>query len=397
MHSSPGERGKTQEEFIHDLRDGSATDQRKALESLALIGDADALDEIIHYLQRNPDQTGQALKTLNVLAHKFFPDSRYDLADVVLPYLKASSWFQRLTAVRIFNTHPSELVVEPLHDLIDQGLTQLNEEEKKRFSFSKTQIEITLAEAITAIANCGKTTVLSDILAWLDNPLTRIAATRGLGIIGLETERPHLLELTEDRDPRVRDASQWALALMDDRQSQLDIPPDQVPEPPPDRLNPIYWSHRQLVASPDDEIIQVLVVRIAIEHLILDTFINQGRALDTCHIILREYASETPPEAGSTITSRQTGVYFYQWQGPVLGEALNTNPKLPVPHTFFTQSTWPGPTIAIYYPEDLLSKGDGMIGTHLYFDPQYGRGAEYRLVERDGRWIFTLVKKTWTT
>lgn len=397
MFTPSGHRGKTQEEFIQDLRDGTTNDQRKALESLAMIGDADALDEIIHYLQANPDQTGQALKTLNVLSHKYFPESRYDLSDVVLPYLKTSSWMQRLIAVRIFNTHPSELIIDGLNELIEEGLEKLAEEEQKKFSFSKGQIDITISEAISALANSGKTLVLPDMISWLDEPNTRIAAVRGLGLIGAETERNRLFDLAEDRDPRVRDAAQWSLSLMDDRQSQLDIPPDQIPEPPPERLSPIYWAHRQLVASEEDEIVQLLVVRIAIELLILDTFINQGRALDTCHIILREYHGDEPPEPGSTDTSHLTGVWFYQWQGPILGKSINPEPRLPIPNTFFTRSNWPGPTIAIYYPDTLLSEGDGLISTDLFFDPQYGRGFHYRLVERDGKWIFSLVKKTWST
>lgn len=397
MFNPPGERGKTQEEYIRDLHHGSLTDQKKALQSLALIGDAEALDEVIRFLHENSEQASQALKTLNILAHKYFPDNRYDLADVVLPFLKSNSWFQRLTAVRILNTHPSELVVEPLREMIEEGFIRLTEEGKKRFSFSKNQIEITLMEAIIAIANCGKTSVLSEILTWLEDPVARAAATRGLGIIGAETERPRLLELAEDRDPRIRDAAQWSLALMDDREAQFNIPPDEAPEPPPDRLSPIYWSHRKLLEDEEDEIVRLMVVRIAIEHLILDTFINQGKALDTCHIILRAYEGNAPPEPGSTDSSQLVDVFFYQWQGPIVGRALDMNQKLPVPHMVFTQNNWPGPTIAIYYPEDLLSRGEGLISTHLYFDPQYGRGALYQIMERDNKWIFALIKKTWST
>src|SRR5262249_48593736 len=143
-------------------------------------------------------------------------------------------------------------------------------EQYSRFSAVKMAAERTLAESMMALASCGKLIALPDILGFMDESELRPLATRALGLIGSETERPRLEDLTEDEGIRVRDSGRWSLGLMDERIEMLTNPPAQPQEPPPDRMHPVYWAHRNLIAS-DDALLQFVIVRVAIEHLILDS------------------------------------------------------------------------------------------------------------------------------
>ncbi|MGF1505052.1 MAG: HEAT repeat domain-containing protein [Anaerolineae bacterium] len=394
---------RTQDELLAALSTGSIQEQKEILERLAAIGEAEALDAVIELLRDAPEETeDEALQALRVLATKYVPTDRYALAEVVLPILESTDWPQRLAAARLVNTHPNELAVDPLRDLIEEARERVYTERNNRFSPRRILAERSLWEGVLALANCGKLNVLPEILALLDDPYMRPIAVRALGVIGSETERPHLEDLAEDEDFRVRDSAQWALGLMDERAAQFMLTPDQLPPPPPDRLNGLYWMHRQLRAS-SNELVQLLVVRIAIEHLLLDVFLVEGRNPLDCDIILREYEGHTPPDPEKNETEVMR-VWHYQWNGPTLTPGEIPDPP-PAPRR--VQSTRPGVMhhsedetrrITITYPRDLLSSaGEGLVTFDCQFDTHFGRGWIYQLTLGERDWSFARVRQTWSS
>jgi hypothetical protein len=217
------------------------------------------------------------------------------MAEGLIPYLSADEWSQRLVATRLLSTHPSELATGDLRNVVQASIEKLTSEQSSRFSPARMVAERVLVESIMALANCGRLSALPDILDYLEDTNLRPIAVRALGVVGSETERDRLEDLVEDPDSRVRDGAQWALGLMDERIEQLTNPPDQIPEPPPDRLHPVYWAHRVLEAS-DDDLLQFLIVRIAVEHLMLDPFLSEGRVPEECLITIRRFVGNNPPE-----------------------------------------------------------------------------------------------------
>lgn len=385
MSFQPGSDNRTQAELLHDLQYGSHEEQEEALAQLSAVGEAEALDAVVNYLREQPyDAPDAAIDTLRVLATKYMPVDRYSLAEVLTPYLLAPDWGQRLAAVRLFNAYPTELAIEPLRQVIDDAREKVYTERHQRSSPTRLLAERTLAESILALANSGRLLALDDMFNLMDDPALRVLATRGLGIIGSETERDHLDELCEDYDPRVRDAAQWALGLMDERVEQFLNPPMDVPEPPPDRLNPIYWAHRQLYAA-DDEVLQFLIVRIALEHLILDQFLSEGRVPESCQITAQRYTSDTPP-AELDAESEVIGVWEYHWHGPTLekrraGRArTGERPGLPASRSA---------SITISYPEDLPFIENGLVGFHYRFAPFSDQRWLCYVTRRDDGWTFS--------
>ncbi len=385
---------RTPAELLYDLRYGSPQVQEEALARLAAVGDAESLDAVVDYLRDQPPGTCDAgLDALRVLAYKYMPVDRYGLAEVVVPFLSADEWHQRLTATRLLGVHPNELATEPLRDLVDDARDKLEGERRNRVSPLRILIERALVEGVMAMAYSGRLMVLPDVVGMLEDRPLRALATRAIGIIGSDTERERLEELAEDEDYRVRDAAQWALGLMDDRVEMLMRPPDQMPEPPPDRLSPIYWAHRQLYAS-EDELIQFLVVRLGIEHLMLDAFLSESRVPEQCSIIVRRYEGLTPPEFKSS-EPEIVGMWRYYFQGPDLVEL--ELPKIP-PAT--PSSNLPSLTrmssITITYPADLPWVDEGIVSFDCLFEPLMGRGWHYRINRREEGWSFTLMRKTWS-
>jgi len=394
MTSHPEREVKSQAELLRDLLEGGPEIQVRALARLAQIGDADALDGVIDYLTRQAgDVSGGSLKTLNVLAHKYTPASRYELAEVLLPVLGSENWQQRQIAVRLLNAHPSEMAIDALRELIADAREKLEVEQRRRFSPIRMNVERTLNEAILALANCGRLLALPDVLDLLEDPVLRIMATRALGMIGSDTERLRLEELAEDYDPRVRDSAQWSLGLMDERLEQFLNPPDEMPDPPPDRLHPLYWAHRQLVAD-DDSLNQFLVVRVAVEHIILDEFISEGRGLEECTVVLRSYAGDQPPDF-RTGEGDLVGAWRYTWEGPALTRLAEVPP--PPAIVGISGAQWHGPQIIIAMPETLLVTGNGLVSLDALFDPRYGHGGLYHITQDRGEWSFLLRRRTWAT
>ncbi|GAB4468051.1 MAG: hypothetical protein Kow00124_01820 [Anaerolineae bacterium] len=392
MSSQPEGDIKTQEELLNDLEYGTPEERTAALSHLALVGDADALDAVVEYLQEHSPNDGGGLSALNVLAHKYMPANRYGLAEVVIPYLSDDSWHHRLIAVRLLNTHPNEMAIEPLRELVYEAREKAVVEQRRRFSPIRLHVERTLGESILALANCGRLLVLPDILDLLEDPSLRVIATRALGVIGSDTERPRLEDLIEDGDPNVRDAAQWALGLMDERMEQFLNPPSEIPEPPPDRLHPVYWAHRQLHAH-DDPLIQFLVVRLAIEHLLLDTYMGEGRGLEQCSIVLRSHQGAEPPDFRSQ-PGTPVGAWRYTWMGPTLRRLEGPPPVIPtIPPS--PGRGWSGAAIVLSYPAGLSQAGSGLISLDGVFEPSFGRGGHYRVARRSGEWSFVLHKRTW--
>ncbi|NDJ53585.1 MAG: hypothetical protein GYB68_10940 [Chloroflexi bacterium] len=400
---SPDER--TQAELLSDLRDGSPAEQERALKRLAAVGEAEALDAVIDYLRDQPD-TAQAdgLNALRILAHKYLPADRYGLAEVMLNYLTSDNWQRRLTAARLLNTHPNELAVGTLRDVVDEALEKVTQERKRRFSSSRIIAERTLSESIMALANCGRLSVLPEILDLLDYPPVRPIATRALGVIGSETERDHLEDLCEDDNVHVRDAAQWALGLMDERIEQLMRPPDEIPEPPPDRVSPLYWAHRQLDTEADD-LVQFLVVRVGIEHLMLDALLSENRVPEVCTITVRRFEGRVPPDGRqrSDDDSDVVGIWRYYWQGPTL---VQLSPEEEEEYRAKTRHSSGSKrdkgreqseaSIIISYPVDLEEDDEGLVGFDCLFGPFFGRGWIYRIAWRNDDWGFSQVRRTWT-
>lgn len=393
MFTQPGSDDRTQDELLNDLRYGTPREQEAALARLAAIGEADALDAVIDYLREHAAEASRAgLDALRVLANKYLPEDRYSLAEALIPFLAAEDWEQRLIAVRLINTYPNELAIEPIRALIDEAREKIYAEQHVRLSPGRMLAERTLGEAIIALANSGRLLVLPDILEMLEDPSLRVVAARALGVIGSETERPRLEDLIEDDDPRVRDSAQWALALMDERMEQFLNPPPEFLEPPPDRLNPIYWAHRQLRAS-EDGLLQYLIVRIAIEHLILDTFVSEGRVPEQCLIIVRRYEGDTPPPYRFN-DAPIIGIWEYRWQGPLLRQREG---PLPPNQPRFRYPGDSAATITISYPEALEVADEGLVSFDCRFEPFFGRGWIYRVAWREEGWTFSVLRRTWAS
>jgi hypothetical protein len=390
-HSTPDDR--TQAELLHDLRYGLPGEQKVALARLAEVGEAEALDAIVEYL-RDPSAnlSGEALETLRVLAHKYMPLDRYGLAEALIPILNVEKWDQRLVAIRLVNAYPNELAVEPLRTVIYEAQEKLYTKRGQMTTRDRLLTERSLGEGVMALANSGRLLVLADILFYIEDPSLRIVATRALGLIGSETERPRLEDLAEDRDPRVRDAAQWALSLMDERAEQFLNPPLDPPPLPPDRLNPLYWVHRQLVAS-DQALEQFLIVRVAIEHLILDRFVSDGQVPEVCSIILRRYEGDKPPSHKDN-QAVVIGVWEYHWSGPHLRKRAAS------PGGLATRLPTPlgrGAILTISYPEHLPLEKEGLVSFDCQFQPFEGEGWIYRVARRDEGWTFTRQESTWST
>jgi len=395
MQNQPGPDDRTQAELLDDLHYGALEEQQEALRRLTAVGEAEALDAVVDYLRVQPDATqGEGMNALRVLAAKYIPVDRYGLAEALIPFLSDDDWEGRLSAVRLLNAYPNELATEAVRDLVDDTRDQIIEEQRRRPSRRRMLIERTLGEAIMALANCGHLLVLPDIMEMLEDAPLRIVATRAVGVIGSETQRPLLEDLIEDGDPRVRDAAQWALGLMDERAEQFMTPPSEIPEPPPDRLHPIYWAHRQLVASPDD-LVQFLVIRVALEHLLLDQHISEGRVPERCTITLRAYQGRTPPDPRAN-DADIVNVWEYRWEGPVLRRRANLK-RFPPEDMPGAGDRPKGATITISYPEDLEFEEDGLVSFDCHFEPLSSQGWIYRIARRDDEWIFMRQRRTWTS
>ena len=387
---------RTQAELIRDLRYGSPDEQEEVLRQLTAVGEAEVLDAVVEYLRSQaPELDSAGLEALRVLANKFMPLDRYGLAEALTPYLSSDDWSQRLDSVRLLGAHPSELAVDTLRQLVHEARDRVAEVRQQRFSRTRVVVERTLSEGIMALANCGRLIVLPEILELLDDPELRPTATRALGIVGSETERDRLEDLIEDDDVRVRDAAQWALSLMDERAEQFMRPPDEIPEPPPNRLQPIYWAHRQLVASEDDDLLQFLIVRIAIEHLMLDAFLYEGLMPETCLITVRHYEGDTPPDHRHN-TAEVVGTWRYTWQGPTLEHVLTA-----LPTTAKLRPNVPGQPrtarITINYPTDLYETLLGQVSFDCDFGPFMGRGWIYHVTWREDGWWFSLARRSWVS
>ena len=391
---------RTQAELLDDLRCGSPQEQEEALARLAAVGEAEALDAVVKYLGNQPEASSvPALETLRVLANKFMPVDRYGLAEALLPFLSSGDWSHRLMATRLFNAYPSELATDDLYTMVKDAWEKVCAEyaQKSRpASPARLVIERTLAEGIVAMASCGRLAVLPQILDYLEDRTLRPIATRALGVIGSETERERLEDLIEDEDFRVRDSAQWALGYMDDRIEMLTNPPEHLLEPPPNRLLPVYWAHRQLYASPEP-LLQFLVVRVAIEHLMLDAFLSEGRVPEECLITVRCYEGKTPPDFKLN-RAEIVDVWQYQWNGP----ELNRLESKPASHGL-SRTQRPGlpprrgAGITISYPASLSFEGEGLVGFDCLFGPFFGRGWLYHVTRQGDEWGFSLIRRTWAT
>lgn len=384
---------RTQSELLNDLRFGSPQVQEEALSQLTAVGEAEALDAIIDYLRDQPPGTCDVgLDAVRVLANKYMPVDRYGLADAVIPFLSSEQWAHRLTATRLLSVHPNELATDALRDLVDEARTKLIEERRNRLSPQRIIVERTLVEGVLAMAYSGRLLVLPDVIEMLEDRALRALATRAIGIIGSETERDRLEDLAEDEDFRVRDAAQWALGLMDERIEMFTRPPDQIPEPPPDRLSPVYWAHRQLFAS-EDELIQFLVVRVAVEHLLLDALLSDNRVPEQCLIITRRYDGQVPPDFRSG-EAEVTGLWRYLFHGPDLIELEASS--IP-PTARGGLGTGRSSSITVSYPAALDYSDEGLVSFDCLFEPLAGRGWLYRITRQDGTWTFKRVRKTWSS
>ncbi|MBN1309871.1 MAG: hypothetical protein JXB30_00535 [Anaerolineae bacterium] len=391
---------RTQAELLDDLRSGSPQEQEEALARLAAVGEAEALDAVVKHLCNQPEGSRTpALEALRILANKFMPTDRYGLAEALLPFLSSTDWSHRLIATRLFNAYPSELATEDLYRMVEEAWDKVNEDYVRKprpTSSTRLIVERTLAEGIVALASCGRLSVLPQILEYLEDQNLRPIATRALGVIGSETERERLEDLIEDPDFRVRDSAQWALGHMDDRIEMMTNPPAYLLEPPPGRLHPVYWAHRQLHAS-DEPLLQFLIVRVAIEHLMLDAFLNEGRVPEECLITVRCYEGKTPPDFKLN-RAEIVDVWQYQWQGPELHrvESKPSSQRL-------TRAQRPGlpprrgAGITISYPTSLVFEGEGLVGFDCLFGPFFGRGWLYHITRQDDDWGFSLVRRTWAT
>jgi HEAT repeat protein len=391
---------RTQAELLHDLRYGSPHEQDEALARLSAVGEAEALDAVVEYLCHQPESARvPALEALRVLANKFIPTDRYGLAEALLPFLSSEDWAHRLMATRLFSTYPSELATGNLHTMVEDAWHKVCTEHGQRSrptSPARLLVERTLAEGIMAMASCGRLGALPRVLDYLEDQSLRPVATRALGVIGSETERERLEDLIEDEDFRVRDSAQWALTYMDDRIEMLTNPPDQMMEPPPDRLLPAYWAHRQL-HSGTDPLLQFLIVRVAIEHLMLDAFLSEGRVPEECLITVRRYEGNTPPDFKLN-RAEIVGVWQYHWHGPELNRLENLPSSQGLSRVQRTSLPLKrGAGITISYPANLMFDSEGLVGFDCLFGPFFGRGWLYHIARRHGEWAFALIRRTWAT
>jgi HEAT repeat protein len=395
MSAQTAPEDRTQEELLHDLRHGSSEERESALLRLIAVGEAEALDAVIDFLQESPqnESAKMGLDALRVLANKYTPLERYGLTEALIPFLGDRDWQKRLISVRLLNVYPNELAVEPIRMLVYEAREKIYREQHIASTSMRILTERTLSEAIMALANGGRLLVLPDILEMMEDPALRVVATRALGLIGSDTERPRLEDLIEDRDPRVRDAAQWALALMDERAEQFLNPPSEIPSPPPERLNPLYWAHRQLKAC-DDSLLHFLIVRIAIEHLILDRFVSDGNVPEWCTITVRRYLGDSPPNHRNN-DAEIVGVWDYSFHGPRLRKRsrVNNNARTVRPKV----SSGRGAIITISYPESLPVTGWGLVSFDCQFQPFHGQGMIFKVYEQDEGWTFIQRQNTWAT
>jgi HEAT repeat protein len=397
MSNQPGQDDRPHSELFNDLRFGSPQAQEEALARLVAVGEAEALDAVIDYLRsQEPLNTDAGLEALRVLAGKYLPMDRYGLAEVSIPYLTSEDWSQRLGATRLLSSHPNELAADSLRTLLYQAKSKVLEERRSKFSPLRVVAERTLAESILALASCGRLMAQRDMLDLLEEKPLRALATRGLGIIGSDTDRSTLEDLAEDEDVRTRDAAQWSLALMDERADQFMRPPDQAPEPPPDRLTPIYWAHRRLNAS-DDDFLQFLITRVAIEHLMLDALLMDGRVPEECLITVRRYSGNIPPDFRAN-NAEIVGSWKYYASGPYI-EELEDRPTLPapVPHRPGGLSAPRISQITITYPAMMPDDDEGLVSFDCIFEPFIGKGWIYKITQRSEGWSFTVMRRTWSS
>lgn len=380
---------RTQADLLYTLENGSPDEQDIALARLADVGDAEALDAVIDYLHsRLPDVSPMGLRVLRVLAHKYIPADRYALSEILIPFLGTGDWSQRLIAVRLLGTHPNELAIEPLRELIAEARDEIEDLRRQPSRpFAGPTLNTLLGEAVLALAHCGHMSIWPDVAEFIEDPLLRPVAVQALGIIGTETERDQLEEFAEDDETRVRDAAQWALGAMDGRLEQLMAGPDKWPEPPPDRLHPLYWMHRLLFVS-EDSLLQFLVMRIAIEHILLDYFFGERRVPERCVIVARRF-----PDDDALLTARsyqdgeRVGGWLYWRDGPSLdpydGPERPTRPK----GGAASWASWQ-PSIVIRYPATLQVAGYGRSIFDRYLFPLPMPGWEYYIRREDDEWLF---------
>ncbi len=382
---------RTQEELLHTLEHGAPNEQDAALARLADVGDAEALDAVITYLStRLPHISPTGLRVLQVLANKYTPLDRYSLTELLVPFLQTGDWNRRLAIVRLFATHPNELAVEHLRQLIAKTRQEIeNARQRPARPFAEPTLNTLLAETILALAHCGHMSVLPDITEFLEDPPLRPVAVQALGIIGTDSDRPQLEEYAEDDDVRVRDAAQWALGMMDDRLAQLMAGPEGWPEPPPDRLLPVYWAHRQLLAA-SDPLLQFLVTRIAIEHILLDRFFFERRNPRICAIIARRFPNEDALRAASSPEGgERMGGWLYR--GDILSLEPYDGPERPGPMRREQGApSWVSwrPSIVIRYPVTLEERGHGIAFFERYLFPLPMPVWEYYLKREEDKWEF---------
>ena len=132
----------------------------------------------------------------------------------------------------------------------------------------------------------------------------------------------------------------------------------------------------------------------AIEHLVLDNFIGEGRIPEQCRVIVRSYQGSTPPGFKSEETET-VGAWRYNWVGPRLRQVgIPDQPTADSSHP--RRSRLRGARIIITYPEKLSSEGEGRVGFDCLFGPSFSQGFLYHVAWRDGDWTFALVRDTWS-
>ena len=382
---------RTQEDLLRALANGAPDEQDVALAHLADVGDAEALDAVVAYLGSKQSPVSQAgLRALLILASKYMPSDRYGLTELLAPFLGAGDWNRRLSVVRLLATHPNELAVEYLRRLIAEAREEIGRVRQRPMRpFAEPALQAVIGETILAMAHCGMMSVLSDITEFMEDQALRPIAVQALGIIGTDSDRPQLEEYAEDDDVRVRDAAQWALGVMDDRLRQLMTGAEGWPEPPPDRLLPFYWAHRQLVAS-EDPLLQCLVVRIAVENILLDRFFAERRNPRACIIVARRFPDEDALRAAASYQEgERVGGWTYRGDGPALEPYDGPERQEPVKRGQGLPSwaSW-RPAIVIRYPATLEEEGYGVAFFERFLFPLPMPMWEYYLKRAGDKWEF---------
>jgi len=361
------------------------------LAHLADAGDAETLDSVITYLGSSQSSLSQVgLRALLILASKYMPSDRYGLTELLAPFLETGDWNRRLAIVRVIATHPNELAVERLRHLIAEARDEIERVRHRPMRpFAEPALQAVIGETILAMAHCGMMSVMADIAEFMEDPTLRPAAVQALGIVGTDSDRPQMEEYAEDDDVRVRDAAQWALGIMDDRLQQLMAGPEGWPEPPPDRLLPIYWAHRRLIAS-EDPLLQCLVTRIAIENVLLDRFFSERRTPRVCVVAARRFPDENALRAASSYQEgERVGGWLYRGDGPAL-EPFD-GPERPEPvkrgQGLPSWASW-RPTVVIRYPATLEEDGYGVAFFERYLFPLPMPMWEYYLKHVGDKWEF---------